>query len=83
VLSIKLGTRGEKTRSNHDVSDLQVGAIERSPRFRLGIPSWMTIETIFFPVGARFFPELTVVLNALKSEISEFPVVLNAPYVLF
>jgi hypothetical protein len=50
VLSRQLGTL-KKTRLNHDVSDLQVGALERGPSSELDDRS-----KPIFPVGAGFFP---------------------------
>jgi hypothetical protein len=58
VLSRQLGSL-KKTRSNHDVSDLQVGALESALSSRL--PSWMTVQNIFSQ------------WSSLKSEISKFP----------
>jgi hypothetical protein len=46
VLSRQLGTL-KKTRLDHDISDLQVGALERGPSSRTGIPSWLTIQFFF------------------------------------
>ena len=56
-------------------SGRKVGTLESGPSSRVGIPSWMTVQNDFSQ-SEIFFPP--VVLNALKSEISEFPVVLNA-----
>ena len=41
--------------SNHDVSDLQVGALERGQSSQLGIPSWMTVQNIFSQSELIFF----------------------------
>jgi hypothetical protein len=41
VLSKQLGTL-KKTRLNHDVSDLEVGALERAR-----VPSWMNVQNVF------------------------------------
>ena len=41
------GTR-KKTRLNHDVSGLQIRALERGQSSWLGIPSWMTVQNVFF-----------------------------------
>ena len=62
----------EKTKLNHDdISDLQVGALERGPSSRLAIPSWMTIQNIFSKLEL-VFSEFPVVLNSLNSKISKF-----------
>jgi hypothetical protein len=45
VLSRQQGTL--QRRLNHDVSNLQVGALERGPSSRLGIPSWMIVQNVF------------------------------------
>ena len=43
--AFKTTGNSEKARSNHHVSDLQGGALERGPSFRLGVPSWMTVHS--------------------------------------
>jgi hypothetical protein len=65
-LSRQLGTLRKKTRSNHDISDLQVGALERRPSSRLGIPSWMIIQNVYSQSEHISSP---AVLNSLKSDI--------------
>jgi hypothetical protein len=45
--------------------------------------SWMNVQNVmFFTVGIRLFLKFLVVLNARNSDISEFPVVLNAAFLL-
>ena len=73
ALSRQLETR-TKMRSNHDISDLQVGAQERYPSLTWNSESGDCSKR-FFPNRSPLFPEFPVVLNALKSK---FPVVLNA-----
>ena len=62
----------KKTRLNHDVSNLQVGALESGLSSQLGILSWMTVQNIF-PVGTHL---------SLRFPSSEFPVVLNVAEVM-
>jgi predicted XRE-type DNA-binding protein len=59
------GNSKKKTRLNHDISDLQFRALERGQRSQLGIPSWITVQNVFSQ------SEISVVLNSLKSEISQ------------
>jgi hypothetical protein len=74
ILSRQLGTL-KKTRLNHDVSDLQVGALEKCQSSRLGIPSWVTVQNVFSQSELVYFRfpscEFAVVL---KSDISQFSV---------
>jgi hypothetical protein len=58
----------EKTRLNHDVSDLQVGALERSLSSLSGILSWMTVQNVFSQ------SELVFSRVASCLELLDFPV---------
>ena len=63
---------GKKTRSNHDVSDLQVGKKEFQKEAR--VPDLEFRVFTIFPSRSSFFPDFPVVLNALNSEVGNVPV---------
>ena len=69
--AFKTTGNSEKTRVNHDVSDLQRRALERGQSSRLGNPSWMTAQNLF-SVGATFFPKDPSCLELTK--VWDFPV---------